>query len=252
MWQSIDMNELAKPLPVFIEKTRQATVISGHLRDFSHRILPDEALEILDQQIDQVGVDSMQDNHSAEETMAPFSVEKPSSQEEAEAVDLDAIRAEAFNEGKEAAELAYTIERAKLVEAHRLALVETRQTTINTIAHDLVTTCAQAFNDLQSAIEDHLVRLIAPLVGDKLTDSAIAEFTQQLVEMAIDEHLPLRIEGPKPLLDAFLIQAKRETDFDETRYHLVEVEVGELRLSYKDQVLSTRIAPLLQQLREMM
>jgi len=269
MWQTLDISEIARgnSFPFRTAKIQQAEIFA-HLRDFSVRQLPDEALEILDPQDED-------DQHSAEigagegsnegdfqtsldeskAEMAPFTLDKADGQASQEsaaqpAPDLDSIRSEAFAEGREAARTEYEQERARLSAANRQALVENRQTVINSLAADLVEICAKGFADLQSCLQENLAQLIAPLVGEKLTREAAAEFVQTLSRETIESHLPLIIEGDPALLNAFIVQAKNEPALDINHYQLKAEAGSALTLVVKDQMLSTRISPLLQQLRE--
>jgi len=259
MWQSLDMNELAKDFasaPV----AQHDSAFFKQLRDFSIRKLSDEMVEILGAEIQEDGKenDENEDIPLPEDAqvdapeMAPFSLEDPPEKENEPQpeLDLEAIRFEAFASGQEAAREEYALEREKLVEAHAKALDEMRQTTINTMAGDLVAMCQACFDQLQCVVEKHVAQLMAPLIGEKLERQAIAEFTRQLANEAMETTLPLVIEGQPALLDAFVAYAKKSGQINLAHYHFEAREGSELRISYEDRMLSTRIQPLLQKLRE--
>jgi len=272
MWQNLDMNELAKPVSSFSGEG-QVTAFSKQLRDFSTRLVPDDKLEILhlseeqatDQATDEepatdMALSEAEEQAGEQETistaspqMLPFSIEEPDKNNKTLA-DIDCVRAQAFAAGKEegqkSAREEYDAERHRLVENHAQELAQTRQNTINEVAGDLLATCQAAFATLQQALEHDLAQIIAPLIGEKLTAQAIAEFTRQLTNEAIEASLPLIIEGSPALLDAFIEHANSCPTIDLTHYQLRSCEETSLRLIHGDRVLSTRLSPLLQQLRE--
>jgi len=269
MWQTLDISEMARVNPSpFHAGTTHSAEIFGHLRDFSVRQLPDEALEIIapqdedaQQEVEPATVEERDEGDTptafddGQAEMTPFSLDEADGQEAQEsapvpAIDIEAIKEEAFAEGREAARAEYEQERTRLVEANRLSLIENRQTVINSLGADLVGVCTASFAQLQSCLQEKLARLIAPLVEEKLTREAAAEFVQMLGAQAIEAQLPLIIEGDPALLNAFVVQAKNEPALNLDHYQLEAQEGSALKLIVKDQVLSTRLSPLLQQLRE--
>jgi len=256
MWQSLDINELAKSATAHYGGKKKASDFCQQLRDFSIRHLPDAAIEILladDTQERQAETDADTENETVEVSeMAPFTLNTPpATQKVAEPeIDLEAIRAEAFTKGREALKAEMAAERDRLIETHERALNEARQTTINSMATDLVSLCHQGFEQLQFALENNIARLIAPLIGEKLTKEAIAKFIQELAGESIETDRPIIIEGAPALLDAFVVQANKCKKINLDHYQLKACEGAQLRLTYEDKVLSTRLQPLLQQLRE--
>jgi len=252
MWQSLDMNGWAKSInEMAAGNTKPQMAILSHLRDFSSRVLTPQDEDILPPE------PSQHEEWEADEPvdgaeMAPFCLDEPQKDEveEEPAIDLQAIRDEAFERGRESLKEMMAAERERLVETHRQTLAETRQTLINSMAGDLAAHCHSAFAVLQSSLEQELAQLLAALIGEKLESQAIAHFVQELAREAISASQPLIIEGKKPLLDAFIVQAQANPAIDLDHYQLKVNETSELRLIHQDRVLSTRLAPLLQQLRE--
>jgi len=260
MWQNLDISEMAKARsPVFhTSKTRQVEIFQ-HLRDFSIRQLSDETIEILTPQEKKQKEETEEEAHDistiredSAQQMSPFSLDEAENKksDSKPEIDIEAIKNEAFEQGRLAAKADYEEIRARLVEAHRLALAEARQTVINSVAGDLVAACTTGFAKFHASLQEALARLVRPLIAEKLTVDGVAQFVQKLACEAIEASDPLIIEGEQALLDAFIIQAKAEPTINLSHYKLQAREGQELRLIVGDQILSTRLAPLLRQLRE--
>jgi len=253
MWQSLDMNAWAKSYSSSCSgSSKPQAVIAAHLRDFSNRLLPDDRVEILPPDSAQKD-DDYHEEQADTPQMQPFTLEQPQENDEevAAEIDLESIRRQAFEAGRQSLVDESRLERERLVEAHRQTLNEARQTLINSMAGDLLAACQAGFETVQTSLEQDIAQLIAALIGEKWTNQAIADFVQKLAQESLETSLPLIIEGKQPLLDAFIVQAKADPNIDLERYQLKVNETDELRLVHQKKVLSTRLAPLLQQLREM-
>jgi len=211
--------------------------ISGLLRDFAPIKVEEEALEILSLE-----------NEGMEPLLSPRKKEVSFSHDELEEAKVQAFAA-GLTQGKEETQAQlgqqFAEERVAWAEKHAQEIEETRTTTINHFAVNWEQSLRDGLDAIKSRIEQDLAVLLSNLVGSSLTKQAMDDFSAKIAHEAMTAAQPLIIEGKQELLDAFAAITKLEPQ----QYQLQPTELDDVRVVLKDGVISTRLAPLMQELK---
>lgn len=76
-------------------------------------------------------------------------------------------------------------------------------------------------------------------------DDALADFAKRIAREALSAKQPLVIEGNNDLLKAL----EKRSDFDKTKFVLKPTDSSEIRLELGDQVIATRLEPVMKELK---
>ncbi|MGX5667909.1 hypothetical protein G6N76_13035 [Rhizobium daejeonense] len=211
-----------------------SVLLSRYLKDFSAVVTPppgDFSSEIA--------------NDFAQPDLLAAPVEEP--------VDVEAIRDEAYAEGHETAEreLAEKHRQAleAMEEAHREELAAIRQKYEDEIAEHIGQAFQQMTTAVSGAVEAAVVRVLSPLIEEKIALQTAAAFASKVAE-EIKEGTAVRLQvaGPDRLLETVktrLAAIDASVDFRET---------SEIELSFQmgDSVLVTRLAGVVEAMEGLM
>ncbi len=211
-----------------------SVLLSRYLKDFSAVVTPppgDFSSEIA--------------NDFAQPDLLAAPVEEP--------VDVETIRDEAYAEGHETAEreLAEKHRQAleAMEEAHREELAAIRQKYEDEIAEHISQAFQQMTTAVSGAVEAAVVRVLSPLIEEKIALQTAAAFASKVAE-EIKEGTAVRLQvaGPDRLLETVktrLAAIDASVDFRET---------SEIELSFQmgDSVLVTRLAGVVEAMEGLM
>jgi len=225
-------------------------VLAQFLKDFAPRCLPDEMVEILLPEDDSPHVPEDDSPHAeffeppAEEEMTPL---EEDAAVEMLPVDLDAVRQEAFHQGeeKQRAEMQaeFSARIKEIEEVHAAEINELRKNVFN----NLSVRVEEGLRKIETGLMRQVTDILAAFVGERLTDEAVGIFAERIAAAGIAAEKPLIVEGDRRFLEVF----QSRPDFDPSQYILKPTDDCEIRIVNGDTVLSTRLAPLLGELREL-
>jgi len=215
--------------------------LSGILRDFS----PHEAV-----------IDAGQILSLANEAMEPLLNTSHSVLPSPSYEMLETVRAEAFAMGlaqgkqemRQELTQQFDHERAELAAHHHERIEAAKAAVAIELAADLQQALDEGLSVMRHQLEQALASLIAQVMTARLTREAVGDFAARITHATMASTQPVVIEGNKTLLAAFADQ----TDLAEERYQLQPTNSSEIRVVWGDDVISTRLAPLIQELMELL
>lgn len=162
---------------------------------------------------------------------------------EPEAVDVEAIKREAYAEGHEAGEKAaaerFEVDRQAIEIAHAQALAERDQKLRDEFADLLATKLPDVIERLSMAVSEQAAIALAPAIGEALAEKAVKDLAD-LLKAAINagEAGTIEVKGPRLLFEKLQSEMPEQTSF------LRHVEDPDLDLSaeFGDAALVTRIS----------
>lgn len=162
---------------------------------------------------------------------------------EPEAVDVEAIKREAYAEGHEAGEQAaaerFEVDRQAIEIAHAQALAERDQKLRDEFADLLATKLPDVIERLSMAVSEQAAIALAPAIGEALAEKAVKDLAD-LLKAAINagEAGTIEVKGPRLLFEKLQLVMPEQTGF------LRHVEDPDLDLSaeFGDAALVTRIS----------
>jgi len=233
--QLSDVLEPFTPRTIRLDE-RQAR-ISGLLQDFAPIKMEEEVMDIFPLE-----------SEGMEPLLSPGKKEVFFSRDEMEGAKIEAFAA-GLAQGREETQTQlnrqFAEERAVWVEKHAQEIEETRTTAINHFAANWEQDLRISLETIQKRIEQDLAILISDIVGHSLTKQALDDFAAHIAHEAMATGKPLVIEGKQALLDAFAAITEQTPH----RYQLQPTQLDDLRVVLKDQVISTRLAHLMQELK---
>ncbi len=162
---------------------------------------------------------------------------------EPEAVDVEAIKREAYAEGHEAGEKAaaerFEVDRQAIEIAHAQALAKRDQKLRDEFADLLATKLPDVIERLSMAVSEQAAIALAPAIGEALAEKAVKDLAE-LLKAAINagEAGTIEVKGPRLLFEKLQSEMPEQTSF------LRHVEDPDLDLSaeFGDAALVTRIS----------
>ena len=162
---------------------------------------------------------------------------------EPDAVDVEAIKREAYAEGHEAGEKAaaerFEVDRQAIEIAHAQALAERDQKLRDEFADLLATKLPDVIERLSMAVSEQAAIALAPAIGEALAEKAVKDLAE-LLKAAINagEAGTIEVKGPRLLFEKLQSEMPEQTSF------LRHVEDPDLDLSaeFGDAALVTRIS----------
>ena len=162
---------------------------------------------------------------------------------EPEAVDVEAIKREAYAEGHEAGEKAaaerFEVDRQAMEIAHAQALAERDQKLRDEFADLLATKLPDVIERLSLAVSEQAAIALAPVIGEALAEKAVKDLADLLkAAIAAGEAGTIEVKGPRLLFEKLQSEMPEQTGF------LRHVEDPDLDLSaeFGDAALVTRIS----------
>ncbi|GGA98063.1 hypothetical protein GCM10011491_27860 [Brucella endophytica] len=212
-----------------------AVSIASFLTDFSPRRIPDERVVIL--------------SALREEEPEPEQLDEPSAEQAFEAaVDVELQVKQAFEAGREAgraeADALYEAEKQRLQRAHEEEMTGIRASVLSETADRLTAQVETALQTLEASFSRQLADLIEPLIAAHIERAAVADFARQ-VTACLPAAMGMEIRGPRDLLDAL----HGLEGFASENFIPIEANAAELSLRLDNQVIETRLAPILAELK---
>jgi hypothetical protein len=141
---------------------------------------------------------------ASEDFASAFSFEDPQLQEPV--IDVDAVRAEAFAEGRQAGEAAiraeWEDERAKLEARHADALADLRQRLEQDAARKIEEAFLAGVDRIAAAVADQTAFVLAPVLQEALAERAILEMAEMIkAALTTNKAACLTVKGPVALFD---------------------------------------------------
>jgi hypothetical protein len=212
--------------------TMGALSIASYLSDFSPRRIPDEQVIILpaSQVLDEV-----------DEEISP-------EQAFADTVDIELQVKQAFEAGREAgraeADALFEAEKQRLQRGHEEEAAKVRAATLSETADLLMAGLETRLGALEASFSGQVAELIEPLFAEYIAHRAVADFAGQ-VTACLPAAMGMEIRGPRDLLDAL----HKLDGFARENFIFIEAKQVELQLKLDSQVIETRLAPLLGELK---
>lgn len=237
-------------------ENKKAASLSHFLSDFAPRQIPDTEVEVLpmDAEVpvhDNIAPveekDPMVDFHQAEDKPedgfdeASLVVETKINAEELKKKEID----EAVEKTKAELEAKFAEEKASLAANHEKALSELKEKTIAEIAANLDENLKKGFDEMLNDIGSDVAKILGAFIGEKMKDDALDDFAKRIAKEAIEAKEPLVIEGNGELLQAL----EKRPDFDKSKFNLQTVDCADIRLHLGDQVIATRLEPIMKELK---
>lgn len=207
--------------------------VSRFLTDFTPRRIPDEMLQIM------------------EPARAPNSADAETDKLAFETiVQNERQRREAFEEGRAdgraEADALFEAERQRLQRTHDEEMATLRIVLMDEAAVAIGSSLQDGFTALEATLSQQLTNVLMPLVEDHLTGQAVFAFAHKLASVAIAAgEGNVVVKGPTKLIAAL----ERMRSILPAHCALVEQEQAELSFELPEQVLQTRLRPLLEELK---
>lgn len=215
------------------------------LQDFGLRERPDKTLEDF----------SVRESPPAEFFEQPVMAEMKPLQEEPLAempplIDIEAIRQEAFAQGEEKQckemQAGFSVRLKSVEEAHG-AEIDQLKSHMTGLAAEIEKGLEAGLKKIEADLSRQVAEILMAFMGERLTQKAVRQFADRIAAESLAVEKPLTIEGNRELLD--ILQGR--PGFDSSRYRLRPTDAHEIRVVHGDAVLSTRLAPRLKELKEL-
>jgi len=244
----------------------EPSALARILKDFAPHFLPDTMVEVLPSGENSA---SMQDAAPAlagskqvlpvaeaeffsvqPEKMEPLAGIQTGASLVTASLELETARRQAFAEGEEKQRLmmeeAFSARLAVLEEEHLAAIESVKTQVLSETAAQFAIGLRQGLQEIEAALSFQITDILAAFVREKMTQAALQQFAERMAEAACDGDEPLTVEGSRALLEA--LQALPE--FDTHRYTVKITQSDDIRIVRGDHVVSTRLVPLMKQLKE--
>lgn len=236
-------------------ENKKAASLSHFLSDFAPRRIPDTEVEVLPMDAEvpvhdikpAEEVDPMVDFHQAEDKPedsfdeASLVTETKINAEELKKQAID----EAVEKTKAELEAKFAEEKASLEASHEKALSELKEKTISDITANLDEDLKKGFDEILENISSDVAKILGVFIGQKMQDDALDDFAKRIAKEALAAKQPLVIEGNGELLQAL----EKRSDFDKSKFNLQPTESADIRLHLGDQVIATRLEPIMKELK---
>lgn len=223
--------------------------LSQALRDFAPRILPDDVVEILAPEDNKPQAEFFR-SPDAEEMM-PLEPEHSREEHAPTPVDVEAIQREAFAAGeeKQRAEMTevFSARIKELEETHTAQFTALENETNVKLATAMESSIADGLRRIEASLSAQIADILVSFMRDELTQQAVSAFATRIASEALSAETPLIIDGNKKLLEVF----EGLAGYNPEQYRLKPTDDREIRMQNGDHVLSTRLAPLLNELKEL-
>lgn len=158
-------------------------------------------------------------------------------------VDVEAERAEAFAEGRAAAEAELTARHDVELQALRQAHVEEIEALRSRYEEDYAKALAARFSGLTEAVADlvaaQAAQVLAPVLTEMLTKGAVADLARMIAAgLGAGEGLTVTVKGPASLFQ----QLKSHFGENAPAFRHVEMQDVDLTVEFGEAVLVTRMA----------
>jgi hypothetical protein len=162
---------------------------------------------------------------------------------EPEAVDVEAIRREAYAEGHEAGEKAaserFEGDRQAADIAHAQQLAERDQKLRDEFAALLAAKLPEVIEKLSLSVSEQAARALAPVIGEALAEKAVKDLAELLqAAIAAGEAGSVSVKGPRSLFQKLQAEMPEHTGF----LRHIEDEDLDLTAEFGDAALVTRIS----------
>jgi hypothetical protein len=159
------------------------------------------------------------------------------------AIDVEAERAEAFAEGRAAAEGELSDRHAREVTELRDAHAAELDALRHNYEKEYAAALAERFSGLTAAVGDlvaaQVAHVIAPVMNDELTKKAVADLARMVTEgLHADEGMAVTVKGPATLFE----QLKSHFGDKMPAFRHVEMQDVDLTVEFGETVLVTRMA----------
>lgn len=234
---------------------KKVASLSHFLSDFAPRQIPDTEVEVLPMDAEvpvhdpepAEEADQMVDfNHAESEPADHF--DEASLVTETK-VNAEELRKQAVDEAVEKTkaelEAKFAEEKASLIASHEKELDELKVKTIAEVAANLDNDLKQGFDNILEDISKDVAKVLGGFISEQMHDEALNDFAKRIAKEAISAKQPLVLQGNKDLLKAL----ETRPDFDKTKFVLRPTDAGDIRLELGDQVIATRLEPVMKELK---
>lgn len=243
--------------PYMGSSTIERLSVSQFLTDFAPRRIADSALEIIDapsvaQKIATpafVAPTFASPAFSSKETPAETAARE--TRELEATVEIEQIRRDVFEEGRidgqQTADALFSAERERLLRAHHDEMDALRVSLMDEMASHITSLLQAGLNAFETNISQQLVCVLTPLMNAHFSAQAVADFAQKIARLTVaSDDAAMQINGPADLIAAL----ERHRSLLPDGCQLVETDQLELSLALGEQMLETRLQPLLDELKE--
>ena len=122
---------------------------------------------------------------------------------------------------------------------------ELKVKTIAEVAANLDNDLKQGFDNILEDISKDVAKVLGGFISEQMHDEALNDFAKRIAKEAISAKQPLVLQGNKDLLKAL----EARPDFDKTKFVLRPTDAGDIRLELGDQVIATRLEPVMKELK---
>ena len=236
-------------------ENKKAATLSHFLSDFAPRQIPDTEVEVLpmDAEVpfhEEPAVeeaDPMVDFHQVESK--PEDTFDEASLVTETKINAEELRQQAIDEAVEKTktelETRFAEEKAALIRDHEKAMSDLKDKTIAEIATNLDENLKKGLDKIVEDISKDVAKILAVFIGEKMHDDALTDFAKRIAREALSAKQPLVIEGNNDLLKAL----EKRPDFNKTKFVLKPTDASEIRLELGDQVIATRLEPVMKELK---
>ena len=234
---------------------KKAASLSHFLSDFAPRQIPDTEVEVLpmdaevpvhDPEPAEEAGQMVDFNHAESEAADDF--DEASLVTETK-VNAEELRKQAVDEAVEKTkaelEAKFAEEKASLIASHEKELDELKVKTIAEVAANLDNDLKQGFDNILEDISKDVAKVLGGFISEQMHDEALNDFAKRIAKEAISAKQPLVLQGNKDLLKAL----EARPDFDKTKFVLRPTDAGDIRLELGDQVIATRLEPVMKELK---
>lgn len=172
---------------------------------------------------------------------------------EAPALDIEAIKAAALEEGREAARgeliAIFEADKVEMIDAHQAALTQERERLQGVVAEMLAAQLKQTMEQIATLFTDQAMLALAPVLTEDLSRKAAGDLAEVVKQAMFDgECTKLVIKGPKPMFDAFNAVMKLEPN----QFQFTEQDDPDLSVEIGESVVVTRMSAWASSLRKVM
>jgi hypothetical protein len=166
-------------------------------------------------------------------------------------IDYELRVKEAFDAGREAgqaeASALFEAEKVRLEREFQDQLASADSLFLEQTGTRMATRITEGLAAMAADLSGSLAAVLAPLVGEKLRDQAVAAFVAEVERLTRGlEGAEFFVTGPKHLLDTL----RRQPGIDPIRFSFVEAAQAELSLKLDDAVVETRLGRLIDALKD--
>ena len=234
---------------------KKAASLSHFLSDFAPRQIPDTEVEVLPMDAEVPVHDPLPAEEAGQMVDFNHAESEPADHfDEASLVTETKVNAEelrkqavdeAVEKTKAELEAKFAEEKASLIASHEKELDELKVKTIAEVAANLDNDLKQGFDNILEDISKDVAKVLGGFISEQMHDEALNDFAKRIAKEAISAKQPLVLQGNKDLLKAL----ETRPDFDKTKFVLRPTDAGDIRLELGDQVIATRLEPVMKELK---